>query len=773
MLLRSHNGALGILIVATALISLCQSILGQTNQNAGVAQSDSAPGVSFRIRTKDGNAKFRQGELITIEMLFSSTVPDVYQVNAMTYDRSGRLRSDSYHIDPEVGVADPTSEYFDSALFGFMGGGLSSLPPLLSEKPYVIAQDLNEFIRFDRPGHYILYVTNKRISKVSFRGRTKVVEAIPATSNTIDLEILPADRAWQKQKVGEAVAILDDEKAQNQRSACRTLRFLNSEAAETEMIRRYRGGTNGCDGEFHFGLIGSPRRDSIIHEMESEIDAPDHPITSSFIHTLSVLTFLSEYTTPVPPNPAGDQEKIKLWQAELKKRRDAFQEVVARYARQAAAAVARKEKPARAITVETLLEFEAGLPAGRRTSESKVIADQVVAQLPGLFLDLPIEKQSSLLSSFFWKRIADPGMLPVLRQIIEKPSEPRNSSTDLRSLALKRLYELAPEEGRRVILREMQRFPLRVRPDVLTVLPDTTLPELDDILSATPSGHNPGNDFEVIAGYSRLIARYASSGPLARIETASADKIGIMACDIQSALLAYFLRVDPDYGASALEQALAARKNTGCYKYEFDGVGRLFMSPKLEEIAAGHLNDPDRNVAVQAATLLGRGSAAAEKQLWNRLEQWHTQWQGRDEELQPRIENGMVAGEPAQFEVELVRALMNADAWIADIDKLKKIEQLCLTSAGRGEVQAVLREWNNPAISVSFDSVDDTPQSFAVCQYRFESLSKLKDKLAQFPRGSSFTWQSAAADPQSGEPLFQDLKGFLEERGMTLEKPDK
>jgi hypothetical protein len=608
---------------------------------------------------------------------------------------------------------------------------------------------------------------------VSFRGRTKVVEAIPATSNTIDLEILPADRAWQKQKVGEAALILDDEKAKDQRSACRTLRFLNSEGAETEMIRRFRGSTNGCDGDFHFGLIGSPRRDSIIQEMEAEIDAPDHPITSSFIHTLSVLTFLSEYTTPLPPYQASDQEKIKLWQAELKKRRDAFQEIVARYARQTATSVSRKEKPARAVTLETLFEFEANLPAGKRTSESNVIADQVVALLPGLFLDLPIEKQSSLLSDFFWKRIAGPSMLPVLRQIIEKPSEPRNSFTDLRSLALKRLYELAPEEGRGVILREMQRFPLRVRTDVLTLLPDTTLPEFDNILGTRLPTRNPDNDFEVIAGYSRLIARYASSDPLPRIKATSADKIGKMACDIQSSLLAYFLRVDPDYGAAAFEQALAARKDTGCYKYEFDEVGRLFRSARIEDIAAGHLNDSDRTVAIQAATLLGRGSAAAEKQLWNRLEQWHSQWQGREEELQPRIENGVVAGEPAQFEVELVRAIIHADAWIADIDKLKKIEQLCLTSAGRGEVQTVLREWNNPTISVSFDSAADTPQSFSVCQYRFESVNKLKDKLGQFPKGSSFTWQSAAADPQSSEPLFQDLKGFLGERGMTLEKPDK
>jgi hypothetical protein len=48
--------------------------------------------------------------------------PYVYQVNGMTYDRCGRLYADQYHIDPEVGVADPASEYFSSALFGYLGG---------------------------------------------------------------------------------------------------------------------------------------------------------------------------------------------------------------------------------------------------------------------------------------------------------------------------------------------------------------------------------------------------------------------------------------------------------------------------------------------------------------------------------------------------------------------------------------------------------------------------------------------------------------------------
>src|SRR6267378_810072 len=132
-----------------------------------------------------------------------------------------------------------------------------------------------------------------------------------------------------------------------------------------------------------------------------------------------------------------------------------------------------------------------------------------------------------------------------------------------------------------------------------------------------------------------------------------------------------------------------------------------------------------------------------------------------------------MAEEPAQFEVELVRALVHADAWVADIDKLKRIEQLCLTPVGRQEVQSAMREWSNPSINVSFDLMDDSPKSFTVCQYRTESISKLKKKLTQFPRGSSFIWKPERTDPQTEEQLFQDLKHFLADRGMTLEKPEK
>ena len=730
------------------------------------------PGVTFTLRLKDGKTRFKQGELITIEMLFASTLPNTYQVQARTYDRSGRLQEDTYHVDPEVGTSDPLRDYFQS-LFGYVGGGLMPFPPpTMEEKPYVIAQDLNEFVRFDKPGKYRLWVTNNRIARIDPHNRYRSAGQFQATSSTIEIEILPAEAEWQKQKVQEARAILNAEKPTDRRAACRALRFFNSEEAETEMIRQYRGNTDGCEGEFHLGLVSSPRREFVIHEMETRMTAPDHPVTSSFIHTLVSLTYLARYGS-MPPYPAGDEAKMKQWQSEMQQRRDAVSEITEHYSQELYETVASKEKSARAVSLETLLEFEANVPYEKRTAATAARVEQTAAALPGIFLDLPTGRQNTLLTTF-WKPMASPAMVPVLRQIIEKPSAPQEGTySDLRGIALQRLFELAPEEGRKAILAEIRRTPLRVRPQALGILPDETLPELDEILSEKITRLDPESEFQVVADYSALIARYATGASLPSVKKVLTSKVGRLACAIQTALIAFCLRVDPDYGADVLEQALAARKDTGCYKFEFEAVGRLYPSSKLEEIAAVHLDDSETAVAVQAATLLGQhGSARAEQPLMDRLERWHTQWSGNEKEIQPQIENGEVAGEPAQFERELVRALVTAQAWVADLEKLNRIRQLCLTSSGRRAVDEASRDWNEHSIRVVFGFIDNDPHEFSVGQYRPVSVKNLKDKLTQFSKGTVFVWKPAS-DNLAAEQLFTDLKEFLAKYGMKLEKPDK
>ena len=739
--------------------------------SVGIAQQSNPPGASLNLRLKDGKAKFKQGEVITIEMLFSSSLPDTYRLDARTYDRSGYLEADSYHVEPEVSVTQPLFDYRQSGMFGGSMGGIMPMPPTLESKPYIITQDLNEFLRFDRPGKYRLYVSNTRIGRLDPNSSHRVAGQFPVTSNVIEIEILPADRDWQEQRLKEAIAIIDDGKQRDRRPGCRMLRFLNSEDAEAEMIRRYRGNTDGCDGEFHFGLVSSPRRDSVIDQMESTLTAPDHPITGPFIHTLATLAYLAQFRIPMPPYPQGENnaEKIKEWQAEMKRRRDAFHEIMARYAEQVSAVISSKEKSARAVSLETFLQFEANIPKESRTPARVARANQIVAAVPGIFLDLPADRQYALLT-FSWKQIASPALLPALRQLIEKPSSPQEGSfSDLRSIALYRIYELAPDEGRRAIIKELQRTPLRVRPQALSILPDETLPELDQLLSEKLAQLDADQRFQVVADYSALIARYATSASLSDVSAAVGDKMGKMACAIQSPLLAYFLRVDPRQGGLLLEESLEARKQTRCFESELGEVANIFMSPEVRQAAIKHLDDSNMVVAIQSAAVLSQhGTLDDESPLWNRLQEWRDEWQGRDPEVEPKNNDAdALPIRPVQMELELVRAIARGRGWLMDGDKFKRLQQLCVTQTALRELSSLMRESERREIGVSA-SYPIGHHYFRVAQYEFQSFDDFKEKLGQFPKGTTFT-ASANNDPVV-ERLFDKIEGVLNARGMKLDR---
>lgn len=765
------------LIQSLAQLVLAALTVGPRLANAQTNQAtETLPDVSFTIQFKDGRTQFHQGELITVQMLFASKVPKTYSLYGGTYDRSGRFEADSFHVDPQNGVTDPTAEYSHSGIFGFGLGGLSPGPITLAEKPYVVERDLNEMVRFDQPGHYRLSVTNQRVGKQNPKIPGRTVESFSLTSNTIEFEILPADPNWQKQKLREAAGIISSA-GRDSRAACRTLRFMNSAAAEAEMIRLY---PNDCQGEFRLGLVGSPRRRALIEAMETQITAPDYPVTSDFMQTLASLAFMNENPEPLPPYPTNELEKRELWQTLARKRSAAFEEIFARYSRQLATAVSRKTRPARAVTLDTLIQFDASSRGNKLTDNASAV-DQLVSSVPDLFLDLSTERQYTLLN-WYWHRIGSPAMLPVLRQLVAKrptsiaEASLRSSFEDLRSVALKRLYELSPEEGRNLILREIKtRYP-SFNASVLEMLPDAELAEVDEAVAAALDKSDAAHQYEAIEPYSNLIRRYGSASSLTRVKSTIAGKIGLMACTPQSSFLAYFLRTDPDYGAAALEEALAARGKgqTGCYRMTLEDVGRKFFSPGLEEIAIQHIDDPEREVAIQAIRLLGqKGSAKAEKPLLDRLERWHAEWQTRQSEVQPQIENGIVTGEPAQFELELAHALVNAAGWTPDADKLKRIDDLCFTPQAHAAVHLATMTLDDHTIKVTMLPSDTFPDRISIGTYRPGSIEALKQKLSGMPKGSHFVWQMLTPGTENELRLFQEIKSFLAERGITLDRIEK
>jgi len=733
-------------------------------------------GVKFTLRLKDKQTQFRQGEIIRLELSFSSPKAKTFILDNAGYDRSGRLEIDTFVLDHKDGTVDPLYDYFNSGLFVFMGGGLRGMPEL-SDKPEVMTTDLNEWIRFDKPGHYRLYVVSGRVGKKRNLDDRYGNHSSAVVSNIVEFDILPADEKWASQKLNEGLAALVRKDADH-RPACRTLRFLGTMAAASEMVKRFRGEDRNCDFEYNFGLISSPHRDFVIRAMERALSSPEQPVISSFVSTLALFSFTTQATS-IPPYPKENDEQIKQWQAEMLQRRHSYDQVVLNYLRQLVGAIPQKQGEARATSLQTLLDYQASI----KTSDLAQLQN-LLATMPDVFSRLPLDAQIRLLT-YQWKPIASAAMLPVLRETYNQSDDKTDSyqRRELRSIALLRFYELSPEEGRRLIIDEIGRPKPSVNQNVLRSLPDETLPELDDLLATNLEETRQPNGSGDIEAISDLIERYATAGIFARVRAVyEGPGVGRWACRIQASLLAYILRADPATGGELLNRALAARsKNlTRCYASTLTDVARLHISAEVEDAADASLEESDPEMVSQAASVLGQyGSADAEEKLWQRLQKWHEEMQSRAEDLSkqnpgvPAFGSSALSAQ-AMIEQALRNALSHGQAWLSDLQKLKRLRALCLTDGGRNEVDNMIRGWNQQ-IYVGLSPFGDQPYSISVAHYQLDSLESLKQKLLQFPPGTLFTWSNTSGnhDQQRAQELFQQLKSYLEERGMKLEGESK
>jgi hypothetical protein len=665
--------------------------------------------VTLTLRVPDGARQFRIGEIIPLELEFASAVSARYYVDGATYDRSGRLLLEQFQIEPTAGTSDPLLDYFAQA--AFIGGGLRSRHAL-GGQPVRIRLELNEWVRFDRPGRYRVSVRSSRVTDESRMEEGRAAE-VPVQSNAIEVEVLEASPDWQRETYANARAILDGSGADERRRGCRMLRFLGTEAAVDEMIRRLDSDP-GCGFDSRAGLFGAPDRAYVIRRLEERLVAPDQPVSTAYVRTLAALSLYLRHPDFRPVQTAETAGRIV--QGELGRRPELVSEEVARYVALLLPALPGKEPAARALTMADALDL---LIAASNRSLTAGVRDQ----LAGAFLDLPLERQRILLEGQ-WHRMRSPALLPALRHLASAPS---GAAAPLFDVALRRLHDLSPNEARPILLREIRAPRRGMTLMTLGILPDRELPELDDALaSAVLAGNDPEG---LRAG---LLARYASDAVAPRLESLVSERVPGLACAPQAALIAYFLRASPASGRGLLDQALAARERTGCYRTVLGSVAAVRMTAGVEEAAVRLLDDPDAEVAAGAAAVLGEhGSAAAAAPLRAAFFRWRAAWTsaGGDRTL---------PSDEARRELALVEAIGRGQGWRLDAAGLADLRALCVTDGCRRQAEFMIELADERRIRVH--SIDEPRlSSILLAQYQFRSIDGLERKLAQFPRGTSFT----------------------------------
>ncbi|HEU4794220.1 MAG TPA: hypothetical protein VFT02_01235, partial [Pyrinomonadaceae bacterium] len=267
------------------------------------AQSETPvdPKVVFKVSLANNQREFRIGETIPLQLSFSSTAKDRFQINMAQYDRGGRMNHERFIVSPAQGAVDPMPDHNRGM------GGLTTFK-FLAPEPWTLKLNLNEWVRFTQPGEYRLTIVSSRVA-VRDPANAYGTSPVAARSNEITLKIVAADAVWQKRVFSEAVTILDkpappkpehmEQYRTELRRAMETLRFLGTADAAREMVKRMRGkDSGGLDYICLLGLISTPERTVARSALEEALADPDHPIDGTFAYALRMLTSEPGATNP-------------------------------------------------------------------------------------------------------------------------------------------------------------------------------------------------------------------------------------------------------------------------------------------------------------------------------------------------------------------------------------------------------------------------------------------------------------------------------------------
>jgi hypothetical protein len=717
-----------------------------------VAACAHAQDARLELRSPATSAQFRVGEAIPLDLVFTTTAPKRYEVNTGNYDRSG-MSYEAFEVVPRQGTRDPLAAWFASS--GFVGGGLATFR-FLSEAPETIHLDLNEWVSIERPGIYRVSVTSGRVTDVR-AGQEPVGNPLKLKSNQIVLEILPATPEWQRAKLLEIRARLSGKPSpaftpnDPRQEAIKALRYLGSEEAAREMARLLRGEDSQADWQLGFGLVGSPRRREGLAEMQALLRNSDFPVSGQFVDTMSVLDL-------DPDQPAED----------LRTKRE---EALGRIHKALAESLPSKRGKARGVSLSTAVS---GLDQAAPVETRRKMAEQAMQY----FDDLPYQTRMGYLK-YQWDLVKGPQMLPLLRRVaqqFEDPPEARAAAyrpAELAGEALTRWYELDPAGARTAVIAEILRPKPHFGARILGMLPDKELPEVEQALADHFAG---ATNLDIQANTASLLARYGTRAVLPQVLAALGDRVDRWACASHSAaVLAFVLKVDPPSARPLLERALDSRGPGGnaCGRSLLFEVARIHFDPVLEELAIRRLSDPDPQLALGAANLLGKyGSAEAEQPLWRRYEAWSREWSGRAAELR------FVSGERnpnewyANLGESLAQALATGQGWLTDQAKLQRILALSVTPGMKRQMEQYLDAWSRPSKQIVFSP--SNPSNIDLAQYHWLSLDTLKAKLTQFPEGSVFYW--TATEPsvsQAQQKAFDDVSQFAAQHKLTIvRRPD-
>jgi len=515
----------------------------------------------------------------------------------------------------------------------------------------------------------------------------------------------------------------------------------------------------------------------IVREMDAAFDRPDQPISHGYLNTLELLAFKTRRPDLKSPRSREEMTDPNRRQAAQARYRDAKQQVHREYVVRLGKTLASKTGAALATSIQT---FMALLDPRNEAADPELakLATAARAQLSGILQDLPPREQRELLD-YRWDAVDGQAVLPaLLKTYAGLPVGRSYEESARRDVVLRRICELSPDEGRRLIIGELRRptNELNVQHlQALMMLPDKTLPGLDEAWAGALSSHEGPPDKQVAA---RLLARYGTGAMLPRVKEFYRGKVEPGDAGLQAPLLAYFLRVDEPFGIYSLRETLSRRikdqqgheLSSHYYPAVLRDVSVIYTCRAMEKVADEFLEDNDPAVAAGAAEFLqAHGSSAAKPLLFSRLERWHEQWRGRQSELGSTVSKGnQHHHDEWLLEQSLVYALSEADARRLDGAEVNRLRSLCVTEDCLRQLDTAARA---PGTKIPITLWRASQEEFRarVDNYNATSLDRVKSRMSQYPKGTIFVLSNGGVRPDDLAKLLAEIRTFAESQGMALE----
>lgn len=723
------------LLLFIAVVTCCVSSHAQ-DHSAQLHVSTAADATTFHI-----------GERIALQLDFTAS-PDAHlAMTTASYDRSGRMNYETFQVSPSSGFSDPLASYFNGG--SFMGGGPSGIASL-SLKPNTMHVDLNGWVRFDSPGDYTVTIHSTRVfsvGKLFIANHDQLV-----TSNPIKLHIIAATPEWQKATLASALQALATLKSgpfaqvpPEATAAIADIRFLGSAESVPVLAAGLSDEQSPRAFPFGFGLIGLPPslHDLAIRALRQRIDDPDVPVSGWILLTLSVLEM----------TPAASPEQ------DFANRGAAHEQAV----QLAIAALPLKSGKARAATADMLLREN----TGSLTPDDKAAIAQALASD---FTALPEQNQAILLD-WQWNLLRSVITPQTLQQIASLPVNDAGSRTvttydrvQLKSDALRRWYELDPHAAKAAAYAQIGSANPSLTAAKLWFLPSEPLPYFGSVWAQALLDPSSNANPEVLAA---LMTRFGTGEFASQVATKIRLSLDQQACAPQAAMLAYVIKFDADEAGPLLRDALQARSRTGCYRELFDDLSRYTTATALTDAAIETVDDPNPEAATSALRYLAiYGDKRPQQAILHHYISWTDEWAGKADQLQPDLFKPSPNWAQLNLGESLGRALLVNQGWITDDRLRSEVLRRCVGELMCRTLQQIGAA-SGPPYPVILFQIGSDRVSIHVGPYEIPNLDLLKNKLSQYPEGTTFTLAQPESSADSRR-LEQQVQSIFDEAHMTL-----